>query len=190
MDRDPRRLKKLDDSIGRLGLRNVATVSADLTGSGIDLGDPQGLLGSPIVIGGGLFVGRRIVSRRQQPLDLDLSCLPLGPGTGDPFASLPHQSRFDIKGVVCPHSAGQDAGTVLDGKPRGIPIAATVKELIGGPAHEARYAILGVATGGGMIPTSLRADILARYDTDASTHRVPRAAPSAPTYIELEGASS
>jgi len=40
VDRDPRRLKKLDDSIERLGLRNVATVSADLTGSGIDLGDP------------------------------------------------------------------------------------------------------------------------------------------------------
>ncbi|MEN8151632.1 MAG: transcription antitermination factor NusB [Planctomycetota bacterium] len=40
VDRDPRRLERLTESIGRLGITNVAAVAADLTEEGIDLGEP------------------------------------------------------------------------------------------------------------------------------------------------------
>ncbi len=60
--------------------------------------------------------------------------------------------RFDIVGIIDPVSAGKDAGAVLDGRHRNIPvfssIAAFVKETGGG----ADYAIVGVAIAGGMLP--------------------------------------
>jgi 16S rRNA (cytosine967-C5)-methyltransferase len=40
VDRDPRRLRRLAESIDRLGLANVATVVASLTEGEVDLGDP------------------------------------------------------------------------------------------------------------------------------------------------------
>lgn len=62
--------------------------------------------------------------------------------------------RYEIVGVIDPPTAGQDAGTVLDGKHRNIPIflslADTLKEL-----QSADYLIIGVATVGGVLPSDM-----------------------------------
>ncbi len=59
--------------------------------------------------------------------------------------------RFTIKGVIdCAETAGQDAGTLLDGKHRDIPVfenfntAAALKDI--------QYLVIGVATVGGKLP--------------------------------------
>jgi Uncharacterized conserved protein len=64
--------------------------------------------------------------------------------------------RFEIIGVVDHAHAGQDAGEVLDGKQRGIPVVEGIAEGVAlGPA----YCIIGVATSGGYLPASLLEDI-------------------------------
>jgi uncharacterized NAD-dependent epimerase/dehydratase family protein len=63
--------------------------------------------------------------------------------------------RFEILALIDHKQAGRDAGEVLDGNPRGIPVFASIPEFIhsGGKAH---YAVIGVATKGGVIPDALR----------------------------------
>ena len=62
--------------------------------------------------------------------------------------------RYEIVGVIDPPTAGQDAGTVLDGKHRNILIflslADALKEL-----QSADYLIIGVATVGGFLPSDM-----------------------------------
>ena len=69
-------------------------------------------------------------------------------------------SRWPIAGVVDASCAGRDAGEVLDGTVRDIPIFASVREALDGAAAGARYCVLGVATSGGLIPAALRGDLL------------------------------
>ena len=64
--------------------------------------------------------------------------------------------RFNILGVIDPKYPGQDAGEVLDGKKRGIPVFATLDDFIRTTKEKAKYCILGVATKGGVIPASLQ----------------------------------
>lgn len=65
--------------------------------------------------------------------------------------------RFRILGVVDRTCAGRDAGEVLDGTARGIPIVGDVRAALAlGPTH----AIVGIATQGGRFTTGLRALIL------------------------------
>ena len=68
-------------------------------------------------------------------------------------------SRYRITGVVDAKHAGKDAGRLLDGVERGIPIwpsvAAALESLRPRPTH----GIVGVATVGGILPASLRADL-------------------------------
>lgn len=72
-------------------------------------------------------------------------------------------SRFRIVGVVDDLGAGGDAGILLDGRPRGIPVHASLAELL---AHaRPDYCIVGVATHGGVLPDEFRVvlrDVLAR----------------------------
>lgn len=63
--------------------------------------------------------------------------------------------RFEIVGIVDEKHAGKDAGEVLDGKNRSIPVYASISEA--GKKVKADYCIVGVATKGGVIPDSLRA---------------------------------
>lgn len=64
--------------------------------------------------------------------------------------------RFKIVGIVDEKSAGKDAGEVLDGKKRDIPVYSTLQDFISS-GKKAKYCIVGVATKGGVIPDTLRA---------------------------------
>src|SRR2546422_5586541 len=65
-----------------------------------------------------------------------------------------HSKRYQIAGVIDHTKAGRDAGDVLDGKPNGIPIVATLKEAI--ERCQPETLIIGVATFGGYIPKEVR----------------------------------
>lgn len=64
--------------------------------------------------------------------------------------------RFNILGFVDDKTAGRDAGEVLDGKRRNIPVYATIADFLK-TGQTAQYCVIGVATKGGVIPETLRA---------------------------------
>ncbi len=64
--------------------------------------------------------------------------------------------RFTIVGVIDEKNAGKDAGEVLDGKKRNIPVYGTLDDFEQQSKEKAAYCIVGVATKGGVIPDSLR----------------------------------
>jgi uncharacterized NAD-dependent epimerase/dehydratase family protein len=68
--------------------------------------------------------------------------------------------RFQVVGVVDADAAGHDAGEVLDGKRRGIPVFASLDDAIHGAPRRPDTVIVGVATPGGTLPPSLRAVLL------------------------------
>ena len=63
--------------------------------------------------------------------------------------------RFEIQAVIDHNSAGKDAGEVLDGIKRNIPVFATIQQAMDS-GIDAKYAVIGVATKGGVIPPELR----------------------------------
>jgi len=68
--------------------------------------------------------------------------------------------RYRIVGVVDPPTAGRDAGEVLDGVLRGIPISASIEEALRLSPFKPDYAIVGIATVGGRFTPDLRASLL------------------------------
>ncbi len=64
--------------------------------------------------------------------------------------------RFNIVGLVDQKQTGKDAGEILDGKKRNIPIYGTITDFVKTSGKKAKYCIVGVATKGGVIPDSLR----------------------------------
>lgn len=70
--------------------------------------------------------------------------------------------RFNVVAVIDSTKAGNDAGTVLTGKARGIPIISTVEE---GIRLGAKTLVVGVATDGGYIPDEYR-----KFISDALAH--------------------
>ncbi|MDH5399205.1 MAG: DUF1611 domain-containing protein [Cyclobacteriaceae bacterium] len=64
-------------------------------------------------------------------------------------------SRFKLVGVVDHLNAGKDAGEVLDGKHRNIPVFSSIKETLN-PGLDAKYALLGIATKGGVVPPEIK----------------------------------
>jgi uncharacterized NAD-dependent epimerase/dehydratase family protein len=75
--------------------------------------------------------------------------------------------RFTIVGVVDDAStAGKDAGELLDGKHRHIPIYATLADALA--AEQASYLIIGIATVGGVLPDSMIAIIQAAIQSGLS----------------------
>lgn len=62
--------------------------------------------------------------------------------------------RYTIAGVIDPPTAGRDAGEVLDGKNRRIPVFASLEDALAQlePVH---YGIVGVATVGGVLPPTI-----------------------------------
>ena len=67
--------------------------------------------------------------------------------------------RYNIVGVIDQKHVGKDAGEVLDGKKRNIPVFASVSEFAKNSKEKAAYCVIGVATKGGVIPDSLRATL-------------------------------
>ncbi len=65
--------------------------------------------------------------------------------------------RFDIKGVIDRNSAGGDAGELLDGINRHIPVYATVEAFIKATGIKPDYAIIGVALSGGRLDAQWQA---------------------------------
>lgn len=64
--------------------------------------------------------------------------------------------RFNILAVIDHKYPGKDAGEVLDGKKRNIPVYASIGDFTEASKEKAAYCIIGVATKGGVIPDSLR----------------------------------
>jgi len=68
--------------------------------------------------------------------------------------------RFSVTAVVDPDCAGEDAGEVLDGKHRGIPIVASLEQALSTAEQPPRYCIVGIATHGGRFTDELRTVVL------------------------------
>ena len=63
--------------------------------------------------------------------------------------------RFQIAGIIDgPKTAGQDAGELLDGTNRNIPVFADLEQALQG-TKDVRYLIIGIATIGGVLPKDL-----------------------------------
>src|SRR5690606_41088884 len=98
--------------------------------------------------GGGRLPGEKTDKRKIIPFMKETAII-LTAGilhTGDAKTAhglIRESGRFQIIGVVDPVHAGSDAGEVLDGKHRQIPV---VKDVEAGLALEPTYCIVGVAT--------------------------------------------
>ncbi|MFD2934140.1 DUF1611 domain-containing protein [Spirosoma flavum] len=80
-----------------------------------------------------------------------------------PFAKTAHglirgTERYTVVGVVDVPTAGQDAGVVLDGHLRDIPVFASVSQAMA-MAGPVSYAIVAIATNGGILPSTMLTDI-------------------------------
>ncbi len=64
--------------------------------------------------------------------------------------------RFTILGVIDKKYPGKDAGEVLDGRKRNIPVYASLKDFGKQSKKKANYCIIGVATKGGVLPKELQ----------------------------------
>ena len=77
-----------------------------------------------------------------------------------------YSERYDIKGVIDSTHVGEDAGTILEGKPKGIPFYASLHDAMSKNGKISTM-IIGVATEGGVLPESMRGTI-----KEAMTHRL------------------
>ena len=68
--------------------------------------------------------------------------------------------RFNIIGVIDPQHAGKDAGEVLDGKSRNIPVFHSITAFAKESAVSADFCIIGVALFGGKLPEDWKPFIL------------------------------
>lgn len=64
-------------------------------------------------------------------------------------------SRFRIAAVIDHESAGRDAGEVLDGSHRGIPVVASLDALLQ-TGQKIQWLVVGIATPGGVLPESMK----------------------------------
>ncbi|MFO0984907.1 MAG: DUF1611 domain-containing protein [Planctomycetota bacterium] len=77
-------------------------------------------------------------------------------------------SRFTVLAVVDPTCAGQDAGMVLDGKHRGIPIVPSLAAALAHSAPRPEFCVVGIATHGGKLSPELRQLLRAALDAGLS----------------------
>lgn len=69
-------------------------------------------------------------------------------------------SRFPLAAVIDPDHAGRDAGELLDGKHRDIPIFGSIADALDALDATPEVCIVGVATHGGILPPALRAGLI------------------------------
>ncbi len=80
-------------------------------------------------------------------------------------------TRYDILSVLDSHYAGQDAGAVLDEKPRGIPVCAAIEDALveaQKKGQKATHFVIGLAPDGGRLDPAARADV--KKAIEASLH--------------------
>ena len=65
-------------------------------------------------------------------------------------------SRYQIISVIDHNHVGRDAGELVDGQPRDIPIYATVSDMVEQMAQLPDYLIIGIATKGGYLPKEMK----------------------------------
>ena len=71
-------------------------------------------------------------------------------------------NRYRVLSVVDSNYAGRDAGAVLDGKSKGIPIFAAIKDAVQGATHgdaAATHLVMGLAPDGGRLNHTARLDV-------------------------------
>jgi len=76
--------------------------------------------------------------------------------------------RFRLVGVIDPSCAGRDAGEVLDGRHRGIPIFESIPALLAAVEETPDCCVVGVATVGGVLPPGLRSSLVAAAEAGMS----------------------
>jgi uncharacterized NAD-dependent epimerase/dehydratase family protein len=74
--------------------------------------------------------------------------------------------RFTIVGIIDPKHPGRDAGEILDGVRRGIPVFASLEDYVKQTSKKASHCIIGVATKGGVIPDTLRKELKQALEFD------------------------
>ncbi len=67
--------------------------------------------------------------------------------------------RFKIVAVIDAEYAGRDAGEVLDGEARGIPVFESVEAMLAAVRAKPAYCVIGCAPHGGVMTSSLRATL-------------------------------
>jgi uncharacterized NAD-dependent epimerase/dehydratase family protein len=65
-----------------------------------------------------------------------------------------HTDRFEVLGVIDEKHAGKDAGEIVDGRPNRVPVVGSINEFIN-QYEKPKYAIIGMATKGGVLPKDL-----------------------------------
>ena len=76
--------------------------------------------------------------------------------------------RFDVLAGIDYKQAGMDAGTVMDGRPKGVPVYASVDDFFAGDERRPKWCVVGVAFAGGALPEAFRQEILAAIDRGLS----------------------
>lgn len=64
-------------------------------------------------------------------------------------------ARFRVIGIVDGPQAGKDAGTLLDGQHRNIPVFADIRQALEQAAEKVQYCIVGIAPVGGRLPAPM-----------------------------------
>lgn len=83
---------------------------------------------------------------------------------GTPHAKTAHglvrgTARYRILGIIDETKAGRDAGEILDGRPRGIPVFGSIEEATKSIGEKPEWCVVGVATPGGGLPDDLRGQL-------------------------------
>ncbi len=76
--------------------------------------------------------------------------------------------RYEVLGVIDHPAAGRDAGEVLDGVRRGIPVFATIADALRSLPGKPDFCVVGVATSGGRVTPGLRALLSESIDAGMS----------------------
>ena len=75
--------------------------------------------------------------------------------------------RYQVAGVIDSQYAGEDAGIILDGTPRGIPVYASITEAfdrLNGQRAPATHLVMGLAPDGGRLSEQARKDVLSALE--------------------------
>lgn len=76
--------------------------------------------------------------------------------------------RYEVLAVIDYAYAGEDPGMIMEGRPNGIPIYASVADFFANEPETPRWCVVGVAFPGGSLPEEFRQEILTAIDRGLS----------------------